>query len=225
MNVVTNRPSVATGMEVIITATKSEVVRFLVGKRAKVIDVVHEYDGGNMRSRVFVDCIDSPYGNVEITDWSLDDRAADLSLCFDTIVTWPKSRVESQQETINALTREQYDVRNVLGEINGAMNEAADEQNLCDQYEEVLLAKLNGLIDQYASRLDFRFEGREKEYVFTVQRRRVVHETTEIRLTVPNSRSVDDFYDDAIQEAEYAYDWSEGDCDYDNLEVIDVCED
>ena len=110
-----------------------------------------------------------------------------------------------------------------LGKVNTYLNEYADDQNYCSDYE-AKLSDLNSLIVSEGYTGWFVFEGRTEEVNVTVERRRTVMETTVV--TMERARGAEVDYDTAT---DLASDYDESlwevtdECyDTDYYEVIDV---
>ena len=110
-----------------------------------------------------------------------------------------------------------------LGKVNTYLNEYADDQNYCSDYE-AKLSDLNSLIVSEGYTGWFVFEGRTEEVNVTVERRRTIVETTVV--TMERARGAEVDYDTAT---DLASDYDESlwevtdECyDTDYYEVIDV---
>jgi hypothetical protein len=107
-----------------------------------------------------------------------------------------------------------------LGRINYEMNEFAEDQNFCDSYEEAL-RKFNDIFAEEGYNF-FDFEGRKTTMRLTIERERIVRETTTVDIEVP--RSDDPDYDYAYEMASETdvEDWEIQDDNYDdrNYNVI-----
>jgi hypothetical protein len=98
-----------------------------------------------------------------------------------------------------------------LYRINEEMNEAADELNLCSEYEDKL-SDFNIALKAEGYKGTFRFEGRKETKRFTVQRHRTIIETTVVEMEVERNNS-DSYWSDIIDSA--------SDHDTDMWEVVD----
>ena len=116
-----------------------------------------------------------------------------------------------------------------LQEINAEMNNYAEHNNLCAEYEEKL-GIFNDMIAKTGYTGWFRFEGRERTYEVLVERQRTITERQWITVTVPGTGTSDYMqeaaYEQAISIAEDLDDddWDEQDSYADNYEVIDCNE-
>lgn len=115
-----------------------------------------------------------------------------------------------------------------LQEINAEMNNYAEHNNLCSEYEEKL-GIFNEMLRKAGYTGWFQFEGRERTYDVLVERTRTITERTWIQVTLTGSGNANDHqeaaYERACSEAEEVDDsvWEETDTFYDNYEVIE-CE-
>lgn len=101
-----------------------------------------------------------------------------------------------------------------LGKVNTYLNEYADDNNYCSDYE-AKLSDLNSLIVSEGYTGWFVFEGRTEEVNVTVERRRTIVETTVV--TMERARGAEVDYDTATDLA--------SECDESDWEVTDECYD
>ena len=110
-----------------------------------------------------------------------------------------------------------------LGKVNTYLNEYADDQNYCSDYE-AKLSDLNSLIVSEGYTGWFVFEGRTEEVNVTVERRRTVMETTVV--TMERARGTEVDYETAVDLASGVddSDWEVTDECYDTdyYEILDV---
>lgn len=110
-----------------------------------------------------------------------------------------------------------------LGKVNAFLNEYAENENWCSEYEDKL-SDMNTLITSEGYTGWFAFEGRTEEVDVIVERRRTVVETVTVRMEKPKGSDVN--YETATDAAaDYDdSDWEVTDECYDTdfYEVIDV---
>lgn len=137
---------------------------------------------------------------------------ADLWRRFLTVSQSYASADRREQALIAALYR-----------INEEMNEAADELNLCNEYEDKL-SSFNTALKAEGYKGTFRFQGRKKMKRFTVQRQRTIIETTQVEMEVEANDSGSYWSDiiDAAQDHDMDS-WETTDEEYytDEYEIID----
>ena len=110
-----------------------------------------------------------------------------------------------------------------LSKVNTFLNEYADNENWCSEYEDKL-SDMSSLLVGEGYTGWFTFEGRAEEVQVTIERRRTVLETVTVTMEKPKGSDLD--YSDAVELAE-GYDdemWDvQDDCyDTDSYEVSDV---
>jgi len=110
-----------------------------------------------------------------------------------------------------------------LGKVNYYINEYADDENWCSEYEQKLFDMTRLLVDEGYTGW-FEFTGRVEEVQVTIERRRTVLETVTVNMEKPKGSDLD--YSDAVDQAsEYDdSDWEVTDECYDTdyYEVINV---
>jgi hypothetical protein len=110
-----------------------------------------------------------------------------------------------------------------LGKVNYFLNEHADNENWCSEYEDKLSDMTSLLVGEGYTGW-FTFTGRVEEVDVMVERRRVVLETVTVRMEKPKGSDLD--YSDAVDQASEYDDelWDvQDDCyDTDYYEVINV---
>ena len=141
----------------------------------------------------------------------------------------PKTLGELWYDYLNLVAANATAVKNLtalergLGKVNTAMNEYADDQNWCGQYDETLPTFTRMLVEEGYTGW-FEFIGRVEEVNVTVERRRVVTET--ITFSMERVKGAEFDYDSAIDLADGCDTemWDiQDDCyDTDGYEVIDV---
>jgi hypothetical protein len=115
---------------------------------------------------------------------------------------------------------------NGLQEINAEMNNYAEHNNLCSEYEEKL-GLFNDMLRTAGYNGWFQFEGRERTYDVLVERQRTVTERTWTRVTVTGtSIDEDEIADSAISNVEFVEEdqWEESDSFCTNYEMIEHTE-
>ena len=157
------------------------------------------------------------------TDWEVVHDATDTTV--DTTpepeLTPEQAEIKGLNDRISGLINMQRRVYGVLREVNETANEAADAQNYCSEYEDVL-EKFNDIITRDVPEWDFRFQGRSKMYNVTVERRRTVVEYCTVQVEGPAGATKYDLEDEAHSAAEDAYDWDIVDEDVDETYITDV---
>lgn len=113
-----------------------------------------------------------------------------------------------------------------LQEINAQMNEYAEHNNLCSEYEEKL-GIFNEMLRTAGYNGWFQFEGRERTYDVLVERTRTVTERMWTQVTVRGTSHRDEaIYEEAVSQVEDTDgdEWEESDSYCDNYEMIDFSE-
>lgn len=105
-----------------------------------------------------------------------------------------------------------------LGELNGNLNTAADDQNMCSSYED-FLEQQNKLLTSKFPLVPFTFEGREIEKEFTVTRVRTVTERVNVTVYAPAGTEEWRLTQMAEEKAAEDYDWHFIDEDIDEMDV------
>ena len=136
-------------------------------------------------------------------------------------MTPEQAQIKGLNDRISELLSMQRRIFGVMRMVNNAANSAADDQNYCSQYEDVL-EQMNALIIDQVPEWEFRFEGRSKTYTVTVERRRTVVEYCTVEVEGPAGATKYDLEDEAHEAAENAYDWDVLDEDVDETYITDV---
>jgi hypothetical protein len=114
-------------------------------------------------------------------------------------------------------------INTVLELVNMAMNEYADENNLCSAYDEAVNS-LNDIIITHFPTWGFRFEPRQRMYNVIVERTRTVKETTVVYVTGTTSATAAEIKEIALNDAQYIDDegeWSVQEEEDDDYLVVD----
>ena len=103
-----------------------------------------------------------------------------------------------------------------LGKINSRMNDYADDNDMCEAYEEALEG-FNKILQEEGYRGYFSFEGRTETYTVRVTRHRTVKETIDVDVEMRKGSSDQSVIDEAYEIAEEreTYEWEEEDTEYD----------
>ena len=127
---------------------------------------------------------------------------------------WWKYLISVQQEA-RAADNQQVLVR-ALHRINRYMNEYADDNDMCEAYEEAL-ERFNQILQEEGYRGFFSFEGRTETYTVRVTRHRIVKETIDVDVEMRKGSSDQSVIDEAyeIAEQEETHHWDEEDTEYD----------
>lgn len=127
---------------------------------------------------------------------------------------WWKYLISVQQEA-RAADNQQVLVR-ALHRINRYMNEYADDNDMCEAYEEAL-EHFNKILQEEGYRGFFSFEGRTETYTVRVTRHRIVKETIDVDVEMRKGSSDQSVIDEAyeIAEQEETHHWDEEDTEYD----------
>jgi len=127
---------------------------------------------------------------------------------------WWKYLISVQQEA-RAADNQQVLVR-ALGRINRHMNEYADDNDMCEAYEEAL-EQFNKILQDEGYRGFFSFEGRTETRTVRVTRHRIVKETIEVDVEMRKNSTDQEVIDEAyeIAEEEETHLWEEEDTEYD----------
>jgi len=127
---------------------------------------------------------------------------------------WWKYLIAVQQEARAA--DNQHVLVRALGRINSYMNEYADDNDMCEAYEDAL-EQFNKILQDEGYRGFFSFEGRKETYTVKVTRHRIVKETIEVDVQMRKNSSDQDVIDEAyeIAEQEETHHWDEEDTEYD----------
>jgi hypothetical protein len=105
-----------------------------------------------------------------------------------------------------------------LGELNGNLNQAADDQSMCDVYEN-FLEEQNSLLSSKFPLVHFTFEGREVEKEFYVTRTRTITERVCVTVNAPFGTEQWRLTQMAEEQSHDEYDWDVIDEDIDDLDV------
>lgn len=107
-----------------------------------------------------------------------------------------------------------------LQRINELMNEYAETNNLCSEYEETL-EEFNNVLSVNGYSGWFVFEGRQEEVAVTIERERTIREQAVIHMSVRKGQEVDWY--DIQDEADYA-DWDtiEDEASVGDVEIVSV---
>lgn len=84
-------------------------------------------------------------------------------------------------------------LQNGMERVSRSMNEYADDQDFCDSYEDALNS-MNSLLRDAGYTGWFEFEGRSEEVEVTVERQRVVRETTTVMVERKRGQEIDEDY-------------------------------
>jgi hypothetical protein len=103
-----------------------------------------------------------------------------------------------------------------LGKINRQMNEYADDNDMCEAYEEAL-EQFNKILIEEGYRGYFSFEGRTETYSVRVTRHRIVKETIDVDVEMRKNSSDQEVIDEAYEIAgeTETHLWEEEDTEYD----------
>jgi hypothetical protein len=103
-----------------------------------------------------------------------------------------------------------------LGRINRYMNEYADDNDMCEAYEDAL-EQFNKILQEEGYRGFFSFEGRTETFTVRVTRHRTVKETIDIDVEMRKNASEQEVIDEAYEVSEEAetHRWDEEDTEYD----------
>jgi hypothetical protein len=105
-----------------------------------------------------------------------------------------------------------------LGELNGNLNQAADDQSMCDVYEN-FIEEQNSLLLLRFPLVPFSFEGREVEKEFYVTRTRTITERVCVTVNAPFGTEQWRLTQMAEEQSHDEYDWDVIDEDIDDLDV------
>jgi hypothetical protein len=153
-----------------------------------------------------------------ISDWEVVGEPETAAEPVDDATAALKQEVADLRDNLSRVQEKLSQTISFLGELNSNLNQAADDQNLCDVFEN-FLEEQNSLLSSRFPLVPFSFEGREIEKEFTVTRTRTITERVHVTVNAPFGTEPWRLTQMAENEAMEEYDWDVIDEDVDDMDV------
>jgi hypothetical protein len=171
----------------------------------------------NRERVVLYGLFERPYGDTSeyyFSDWEPVGEPATDTVPDDAAA----AEIAALTEKIRQVKERLDQTISFLGELNGNLNQAADDQSMCDVYEN-FIEEQNSLLRSRFPLVPFSFEGREVEKEFYVTRTRTITERVCVTVNAPFGTEPWRLTQMAEEQSSDEYDWDVIDEDIDDVDV------